>query len=97
MIVAQVALAVVLVSSAALLASTLKNLTKADVGLSITGVAGPDPLEGKPPGTVYIGVATATERKASTGGIVLRNRPDVRQRSTANALLFLRRCLLGLA
>ena len=29
----------------------------ADYGLGITGVAGPDPLEDKPPGTVYIGVA----------------------------------------
>jgi nicotinamide-nucleotide amidase len=28
----------------------------ADVGLSTTGVAGPDPLEGHPPGTVFIGL-----------------------------------------
>ena len=28
----------------------------ADIGVGITGVAGPDPLEGKPPGTVHIGL-----------------------------------------
>ena len=29
----------------------------ADIGISFTGVAGPDPLEGHPPGTVYVGIA----------------------------------------
>jgi nicotinamide-nucleotide amidase len=29
----------------------------ADLGLSATGVAGPDPQEGKPPGTVFVGAA----------------------------------------
>lgn len=30
----------------------------ADVGLATTGVAGPDPQDGRPPGTVYLGVAS---------------------------------------
>lgn len=29
----------------------------ADIGVATTGVAGPDPQDGHPPGTVYIGVA----------------------------------------
>lgn len=33
----------------------------ADVGVSTTGAAGPDPQDGKPPGTVYVGVAFAGE------------------------------------
>ncbi len=32
----------------------------ASIGLSTTGVAGPDPQDGKPVGTVYVGVATET-------------------------------------
>ena len=36
----------------------------ADVGVSTTGVAGPDPQDGKPPGTVFVGVAFAGEVEA---------------------------------
>lgn len=42
---------------AKLLAEHVRTLCQADIGVSFTGVAGPDPLEGKPAGTVYIGVA----------------------------------------
>jgi nicotinamide-nucleotide amidase len=36
----------------------------ADVGISTTGVAGPDPQDGKPPGTVFVGVAFGGEVEA---------------------------------
>ena len=32
-----------------------------DVGLATTGVAGPDPQDGRQPGTVHVAVATATD------------------------------------
>lgn len=39
------------------LAENVAALVSADIGISFTGVAGPDELEGKPVGTVYIGIA----------------------------------------
>lgn len=35
-----------------------------DIGISTTGVAGPDPLEGKPPGLFYIGISTKDKTEA---------------------------------
>lgn len=39
------------------LAENVASLLGADIGISFTGVAGPDELEGHPVGTVYIGIA----------------------------------------
>ena len=38
------------------LAENVAKHYKRDIGISFTGVAGPDELEGKPVGTVYIGI-----------------------------------------
>ena len=38
-----------------------RTLLGADVAVSATGVGGPDPSEGKPPGTVFVAVATRDE------------------------------------
>ncbi|WP_028046985.1 CinA family protein [Cellulomonas sp. URHE0023] len=49
----------------------------ADVGLATTGVAGPDPQDGRPPGTVHVAVATpagVTARSLHLDG----DRPAVR-------------------
>lgn len=40
------------------MAERVRTLLGADVGVSTTGVAGPDPQEGKPVGTVHIAVVT---------------------------------------
>lgn len=42
---------------AKLLAEHVRTLCRADIGVSFTGVAGPSSLEGKPVGTVYVGIA----------------------------------------
>ena len=39
------------------MAENVRKLMNADIGLSFTGVAGPDSLEGKEPGSVYIGIS----------------------------------------
>jgi nicotinamide-nucleotide amidase len=36
----------------------------ADIGISTTGVAGPEPQDGQPVGTVYLGISTASGAKS---------------------------------
>lgn len=42
------------------LAAGVRQLLDADIAVSTTGVGGPEPADGHPPGTVYLGWATAT-------------------------------------
>lgn len=56
--------------TAALMAQGVKQLANADIGIGITGVAGPEPSEGKPVGLVYIALAdgeTVWVRKLTHG------------------------------
>jgi nicotinamide-nucleotide amidase len=57
---------------AAELAENVARLVKSDIGISFTGVAGPDEQEGKPVGTVYIGISIdgqpTTVEKLNLGG-----------------------------
>ena len=62
----------------------------ADYGLGITGVAGPDPLEDKPPGTVYIGVASSGGKEAAYHRFPSTSRSLVKNRAVIMALLTLR-------
>ncbi|WP_066320729.1 competence/damage-inducible protein A [Bacillus sp. FJAT-29814] len=60
------------------LAVNAARIFGADIGISFTGVAGPDELEGKPVGTVYIGISVAglpvIVEKLSLGGTREANR-----------------------
>ncbi|MCS7207702.1 MAG: competence/damage-inducible protein A [Dehalococcoidia bacterium] len=74
------------------MARAARETFKADFGIGITGVAGPDPLEGKPPGTVFIGIAWEGGSRSLQG----RHPPDralVKRRAVMHALLELRRTL----
>lgn len=66
---------------------------KSDYALSTTGVAGPSDREGKPPGTVFIGLhgpaGTESERLDLSG----RTRDGVRERAVFGALMMLLRSL----
>jgi nicotinamide-nucleotide amidase len=39
-------------------------LLRSDVAVSVTGAAGPDPLDGAPPGTIIVGVAIGNDVRA---------------------------------
>lgn len=71
------------------------RLFGADVAVSLTGVAGPEPLEGKPPGTVWIGLAAEATEEAVTM-VVPGDRAQVRRWAEQAALNMLRRYLLRL-
>lgn len=42
------------------LARGVRDLLGADVAVAVTGVGGPDPQDGHPPGTVHLGASSAT-------------------------------------
>ena len=63
-----------------------------DIGLSVTGVAGPDDQDGQPPGTVFVGVAVG-ERVQHVALRLPGDRPRIRAYSAISALDALRRVL----
>ena len=68
----------------------------ADIGVGITGIAGPDGgTEEKPVGTVCFSVAARTGARLTRGTRLPGGRSDVRERSTTVALHLVRRLLLG--
>jgi nicotinamide-nucleotide amidase len=64
-----------------------------DLGLSITGVAGPDSQDDQPPGTVFVGLAHAGRPTESFAFRLPGDRDRVRQYATISALDLLRRRL----
>ena len=65
----------------------------ADIGIGITGVAGPDPLEGKPAGTVHIGLDDGAAPQAVSYAFA-QGRAAIKRRAVTTALALLRRALL---
>ena len=69
--------------------------TQSDYGVSLTGVAGPDSLEGHPAGTVFIGLAHAEGTEVIKANIAGRSRADVRQIAVMHAFNLVRKALLS--
>lgn len=69
--------------------------TLSDYGVSLTGVAGPDSLEGHPAGTVFIGLAHAKGTEVIKANIAGRSRADVRQIAVMHAFNLVRKALLS--
>jgi nicotinamide-nucleotide amidase len=80
------------VSEAAALAMAkgARRVLGADIGLSVTGVAGPDSQDGQKPGTVFVGLATPSGEQV-TALHLPGDRPRVRSYSAISALDALRR------
>ncbi|MFC1930363.1 competence/damage-inducible protein A [Chloroflexota bacterium] len=80
--------------TAGVMAAAIRERLGTDIGLSTTGVAGPDELEGNPVGLVYIGMDTGKKNKVIRLNLPPR-RPDVKNRAAVAALFELRKILLN--
>lgn len=76
------------------MAEQSRLLTDADFGIGLTGVAGPDGLEGHPAGTVFIGIATKEKVHSIRVVIGGRSRSDVRRIACLYAFNLVRQALL---
>jgi len=83
-------------AAAVAMAEGVCRVTGSDVGLGITGVAGPDDQEGAGPGTIFVGLrlpdGTTSARELHLPG----DRERVRQYGAISALDLLRRSLIAL-
>mgnify|MGYP000944807443 FL=1 len=68
---------------------------QSDFGISLTGVAGPDSLEGHPAGTVFIGLSQASGTEVIQVNIAGRSRADVRKIAVMHAFNLVRKALLS--
>ncbi|HWF17381.1 MAG TPA: competence/damage-inducible protein A [Acidimicrobiales bacterium] len=84
---------VVTESAAAAMAEGVRKVTGADVGLGITGVAGPDDQEGVAPGAIFVGFALPDRPTETRQLRVPGDRERVRQYGAISALDLLRRTL----
>lgn len=83
------------------MAAGARNVTETDTpttwGLSTTGVAGPDRQDGKPVGTVFIGVASPDQTKAWGPFQFAGDRNRIREATVLEALVRLREMLIAKA
>jgi nicotinamide-nucleotide amidase len=80
-------------AAARAMAEGARRVLGADVGLALTGVAGPDPQEGIGPGTVFVGVALPGLDAESLEMHLPGDRERIRQYAAISALDLLRRRL----
>ncbi|MEU8341828.1 CinA family nicotinamide mononucleotide deamidase-related protein [Spirillospora sp. NPDC048832] len=87
---------------AAAMAAGARDALGATYGLAVTGVAGPEPQDGRPVGTVYAAVAGPGDSRTVAGprlpvpGPGRETRGVIRRMTVVHALELLRRVLLGL-
>jgi nicotinamide-nucleotide amidase len=79
------------------MAQGARRVLGCDVAVAVTGVAGPDEMEGQPVGTVHIGLAVGEEQAEAVKIRLPGGREQIRQFTTISALDLVRRRLLGIA
>jgi nicotinamide-nucleotide amidase len=84
---------VVTSEAAAAMADGVRRRLGADIGLGVTGVAGPDEQEGQPPGTVFMAVAIGEDEPVVARAALPGDRDRVRQFACISLLDVLRRRL----
>lgn len=84
---------VISIQTARAMAAAARERLGADIGVGVTGVAGPDLQEGKPVGTVHIAIASASHT-SDTSQLFRGGRAEIKWRAAITALNLLRLHLL---
>lgn len=77
------------------MAEQVREKTASDIGISLTGVAGPESLEGHPAGTVFIGLSQESGTEVIRVNIGGRSRTDVRKIAVMHAFNLVLKALLS--
>ena len=75
------------------MAENVRELLNTDIGISFTGVAGPDEQEGKPVGTVFVGIALKGEETKVYPLKLIGNRNAIRTKSVKYGYFYLLKIL----
>jgi nicotinamide-nucleotide amidase len=82
--------------TAAAMAAAVRDRLGADIGIGITGVAGPEPQDGKPVGEVHIALnGGGRVPDQSTTFVFAQGREQIKRRAVTQATMLLRRALLA--
>jgi nicotinamide-nucleotide amidase len=79
------------------MAEGVRKVVGSDVGIAVTGVAGPAEQEGQPVGTVWLGLALPERESEAVHLRLPGQRDQIRQFATISLMDLLRRRLLGVA
>jgi PncC family amidohydrolase len=75
---------------AAAMASGVRALARSSYGLAVTGVAGPDPQDGKPVGTVHIALSGPGDRLWRRDPVLAGDRAEIRAQAVRESVDLLR-------
>jgi nicotinamide-nucleotide amidase len=86
---------VVSAETAAAMAAAVRERLQADIGIGITGVAGPEPQDGVPVGQVYIALSGGEKVPAQALAFQFnQSRTAIKRRAVTQAIMLLRRALV---